>query len=92
MKTEKVIKIQSEALEQLACRLVELVQEKYGIPNEQWVSEAEVCSIIGIKSKTTLMKLRQTGQLRYSQPYKRVIVYDKKSVFAFLAKHIRETF
>lgn len=91
-KINKVIQIETEALEHLACRLVKLIQEKYGIPNEQWISEQETMAIIGISSKTTLLKLRQTGQIRYSQPYKRVIVYDKKSVLDFLNKHIKEPF
>jgi hypothetical protein len=92
MKTDKVIRIETEALEQLACRLVEIVQEKYAIPNEQWISEKEAMSIIGISSKTTIGKLRAEGKIAYSQPYKRVIVYDKKSIYQFLSKHIKNTF
>jgi len=88
----KAKKFNPEELNFLAQRLAELLREKIDIPKEEWISEQEVMTITGIKSKGAIMKLRQQGKVRYVQPFKRIIMYDKNSVFEFLSKHVKETF
>jgi len=39
-----------------------------------------------------LQKLRDTGSIRFSQPEKRIILYDIDSIYAYLEKHTKETF
>ena len=38
--------------------------------NWPWVSQEEAMKLLGIKSKSTLQKLRDHGQIRFSQPMK----------------------
>jgi len=42
--------------------------------------------------KTTLQKLRDEGKIRFSQPEKKIILYDSLSIDSYLEKHVRETF
>lgn len=79
-------------LERLANRLAELIMAKQADKNPTWITEHEVMAITGLKSKGQIMKIRQQGLVKYTQPYKRVIMYDKQSVLDFLNKHVRQPF
>ena len=46
---------------------------------------AETMSILKISSKTTLQKLRDEGKIRFSQPQKKVILYDRNSINEYIA-------
>ncbi|MBK7694832.1 MAG: hypothetical protein IPN15_08880 [Saprospiraceae bacterium] len=37
-----------------------------------------------VKSKTTLQKLRDEGKIRFSQPEKKIILYDLQSIYSYL--------
>jgi hypothetical protein len=52
----------------------------------------EAMEKLRITSKTTLQKLRDTGVIRFSQPEKKIILYDSHSIDQYLAKHIKEAF
>jgi len=41
-----------------------------------------------IKSKTTLQKLRDGGKIRFSQPEKKIILYDLKSIYSYLDQNV----
>ena len=45
-----------------------------------------------IKSKTTMQKLRDTGAIRYTQPQKKIILYNYDSIMEYLDKHQKHTF
>ena len=45
-----------------------------------------------ITSKTTLQKLPDTGKIRFSQPEKKIILYDSDSINEYLYKHAHQTF
>jgi len=49
-------------------------------------------SKLGIKSKTTLQKIRDEGLVRYTQPQKKIILYDNDSINEYLDKNSKETF
>ena len=57
-----------------------------------WVSREEAMLILNIKSKTTLQRLRDEGQIEFSQIGRKLIQYKIKSLFEYLEKHKRETF
>jgi hypothetical protein len=92
MKTIKDTEIKIEDIERIANRLAELLQDKFAIQSQQWINEQEVMDMTGLKSKGAILKLRQQGKIKYTQPYKRIIMYDKKSILDFLKNHVRETF
>jgi len=48
--------------------------------------------LLGVKSKTTLQKLRDEGSIRFSQPQKKIILYDRDSVMDYLDKHAKDIF
>ncbi|WP_424001491.1 helix-turn-helix domain-containing protein [Maribacter sp. IgM3_T14_3] len=59
---------------------------------DKWIDKKEAKRLLRIKSDTTLQKLRDEGQIRYSQPEKKHIVYDRDSLIEYLENHVRETF
>ncbi|MEM6767521.1 MAG: helix-turn-helix domain-containing protein [Bacteroidota bacterium] len=48
--------------------------------------------ILTITSKTTLQKLRDEGKIRFSQPMKKLILYDRESILTYLEENAQETF
>lgn len=48
--------------------------------------------LLNIKSKTTLQKLRDEGRIRYTQPEKKIILYDRDSIDAYLENNSKDTF
>ena len=75
-------------LEQSAARLI----DKYGEHQIKWLNDAQAMQLLNIKSHTTLQKLRDEGKIRFSQPQKRIILYDRASLNEYLEHHARNTF
>ncbi|MEQ8924332.1 MAG: helix-turn-helix domain-containing protein, partial [Fulvivirga sp.] len=59
---------------------------------DKWIPTEDAMRLLGIKSKTTLQKLRDEGKIRFAQPQKRIILYDRESINEYLEKHAKETF
>ncbi len=84
-----VIVIESEAF----YKLMEDVVTRLSKPEkERWILEEEAMALLGIKSKTTLWELRSEGKIRFSQPRKKIILYDRESLDQFIEKNARDTF
>lgn len=75
-------------IEEVVNRLNETNKKK----DERWITGEEAMKKLHITSKTTLQKLRNTGAIRFSQPEKKIILYDIYSIEAYLTKHSRDTF
>jgi len=88
----EVICLQDEAFYALVEQVVQRIKETHDIKEDKWVSPEEAMQALRITSKTTLQKLRDTGAIRFSQPEKKIILYDRDSIFEYLEKHVRETF
>ncbi len=71
---------------------LKFAKEKFGAQKEKWVTDEEAMHLLNIKSRTTLQSLRDEGKIRFSQPQKRVIVYDRESIDTYLEKHAHNTF
>ncbi len=87
----EVICIEEKAFYQLMETVIRFVREQV-TEKEKWITPEETMRLLGITSKTTLWKYRTTGRIRYSQPDKRVIMYDRTSIDAFFEKHAMEPF
>lgn len=74
-------------VEQVVLRLKEAHKEKI-----QWIGDEEAMNLLNIKSKTTLQKLRDEGRIRFSQPQKKIILYDRNSINEYLELNARNTF
>jgi len=87
-----VIVIEDSAFYALVEEVVGRIKEKNHITEDRWISGTEAMKKLRIKSLTTLQKLRDSGNIRFSQPYKKVILYDSQSIDQYLSKHAKETF
>lgn len=59
---------------------------------DKWISGEEAMQMLRITAKSTLQKFRDEGKIRFSQPEKKIILYDTDSIHEFLNKNARETF
>ena len=88
----QIICLEEAAFYALVEQVVARLQEKYVGKNETWVSDEQAMQLLNIKSKTTLQKLREEGKIRYSQPQKKIILYDRNSIYDYLERNVRNTF
>lgn len=88
----EVICLESPALQALIKRLVEELKVNNNISEDRWISGEEAMQKLRIKSSTTLLKLRQTGAIKFSQPEKKIILYHLPSIYEFLEQHAKQTF
>ena len=88
----EVICLQDEAFYALIEQVVTRVKEKFSIKEDKWISAEEAMEKLRIKSKTTLQKMRDEGKIRFSQPEKKIILYDVDSIYEYLDKNAKETF
>ena len=88
----QVVCLQEEAFYALFDKVIEHVESKRKDKHSKWIDGEEAMGILNIKSTTTLQKLRDEGKIRFSQPQKRIIIYDRDSIHEYIEKHARETF
>lgn len=89
----EVICIEDQAFYALLDKAVERIKSTLdGETKERWVDDKEAMRLLNIKSRTTLQHLRDEGKIRFSQPQKRVILYDRLSIAEYLEKHAKDTF
>lgn len=88
----KVICLQDEACYALIDEVIHRIKDKQGVKEDKWISGEETMRLIRITSKTTLQKLRNGGKIRFSQPEKKIILYDIDSIYDYLGKGDKKTF
>lgn len=88
----QVICLQEDAFYALIEEVVARLKEKQGHEKDKWISDEQAMQLLNIKSKTTLQKLRDEGKIRFSQPQKKIILYDRESIEAYLERNTRKTF
>ncbi len=88
----EVICLEDKAFYALINEVVARLQEKQGQHPDKWVSGEQAMQLLNIKSKTTLQTLRDEGKIRFSQPQKKIILYDRDSINAYLEQNARNTF
>lgn len=88
----QVICLEEAAFYALVEQVVARLKEKHGEDKAKWVSDEEAMHLLNVKSKTTLQKLRDEGKIRYSQPQKKIILYDRDSINVYLERNARNTF
>lgn len=87
-----VICLESVAFTALMNRIVEQLESKLSASQDKWISDEEAMQLLRITSRTTLQKYRDEGQIRFSQPSRKVILYDRDSILNFIDKHAKDTF
>lgn len=56
---------------------------------DKWILPEVAMEMLGVK-KTKLQDLRNTGEIIFSQPSKKVILYDVDSIREYLGRHTRK--
>ena len=59
---------------------------------KKWIDELEAMELLGIKSKSEMWKMRSQGKIRYSQPSRKIIKYDRQSILKFLEDNVKNEF
>lgn len=85
----EVICLQDDAFYELIDKVVEHVKSKNNIIEDKWISGKEAMEILRIRSKVTLQKLRDEGKIRFSQPERKIILYDRNSIHEYLNKNAK---
>ena len=87
-----VICLETQAFYALVNEVVSHVNETLNKPPERWIDDMEAMALLKISSKTTLKKYRDEGLIRYSQPSRKTILYDRESILNFIEEHAKDTF
>lgn len=88
----QVICLEEAAFYALVEQVVARLKEAHGEEKDRWISDVEAMQLLNIKSKTTLQKLRDEGKIRFTQPQKRIILYDRESITAYLERNAHNVF
>lgn len=88
----EVICLQDAAFYALIDEVVQRLKNEQNAAADKWISDVQAMELLKIKSKTTLQKLRDEGKIRFSQPQKKIILYDRASIEDYLEKNAREIF
>ena len=88
----QVVCLQEDAFYALFDKVIEHIESKRQDKPDKWIDGEAAMKELNIKSTTTLQKLRNEGKIRYSQPQKKIILYDRDSINEYIEKHVRETF
>ncbi len=91
-RTMQVVCLQEDAFYALFDKVIEHVDNKLREKPSKWIDGDEAMALLKISSKTTLQKLRDEGKIRYSQPQKKIILYDRESINNYIETHVRDTF
>ena len=87
-----VICLEEEAFYALIEKVIARVAALQKTAEDHWISGDEAMRILRIKSKTTLQKLRNEGKIRFSQPHKKIVLYDMRSIEEYIEKRARNVF
>lgn len=88
----KIICLKEDAFYELFEKVVSHFKEKELAASNVWISSEQAMDMLGITSKVTLQRLRDNGEIEFTQPMKKVIQYNRDSILAYLEKHKRKTF
>lgn len=87
----EIICLETEAFHQLVEEVVDrLLDKKQEKP--KWIPGEEAMKILGITSKTTLQKLKNEGHIGFTQPMKKLMLFDRESILDYLEKHAQKSF
>lgn len=88
----EVVCLQEAAFYALFDKVVEHVEANRKDKPDKWIDGGEAMQELRIKSTTTLQKLRDEGKIRFSQPQKKIILYDRDSITKYIEQNVRERF
>ena len=81
-----IICLESEAFYALVEEVVDRLKVEPTAPSK-WINDKEAMSLLGITAKSTLQKLRDECAIRFTQPKRKLILYDRDSIMEYLESH-----
>lgn len=87
----EVICIETSALLELCRKVIKELKPEFDISQNEWLDPAEAMTLLNCK-KTKLQSLRDNGEIAFSQPSRKIILYSRTSIIGYLAKHTKQTF
>ena len=87
-----IICLEDEAFQALIDKVITQVKERTKTIEDKWISGEEAMNKLRVTSRTTLQKLRDEGSIRFTQPEKKIILYDTDSINEYLNKHAENVF
>lgn len=91
-KEKDIICLHSEAFYALINEVVGRIKAEQKVKEEKWIDDVEAMRLLRITSKSTLQKFRDEGAIRFSQPRRKIILYDRQSIFEYLEQNAQDTF
>ncbi|MBX2826544.1 MAG: helix-turn-helix domain-containing protein [Flavobacteriaceae bacterium] len=88
----EVICLQDEAFYELIEEVVDRLKEKFQVTEDKWLTPERTMELLNIKSKTTLQNLRDQGKITFTQPQRKIILYDYDSIMKYLENNTNRSF
>lgn len=73
----------------LVDQVVDKLKLKYG-EEDTWIDEETAMKKLTVKAKSTMQELRDNREIRFSQPRKKIILYDRHSIEEYLERHAKQ--
>jgi len=88
----EVICLETQAFYALVEEVVDRLKAEHNIEKDLWIPDTEAMRLLGIRSKTTLQKLRDSGSIRFTKLSRKLILYDRDSIMEYLESKAQNTF
>ena len=88
----QVICLEEPAFYALVDQVVSYVKSKHEVKEDKWISGEEAMKLLHITSKTTLQKFRDEGRIAFFQADRKIILYDRESISAYMNKNTKSSF
>lgn len=88
----EVICLEEPAFYALIEQVIQRLKPQEGIIQQKWINDDQAMTLLNVKSKTTMQKLRDEGKIRFSQPQKKIILYDRDSINNYISQNANNTF
>ena len=87
-----IICLESDAFYALIDEVIDRVKAEHGIEIDGWIDEHEAMKLLRITSRTTLQKYRDERRIKFTQPSRKVILYDRASILEYLENHAKQVY
>lgn len=88
----EVICLEEPAFYALVEKVVQRIKDQHSIEEDKWLPPEQAMKLLNITSKTTMLKLRDEGKLRWVNATPRVILYSSLSIRKYLDSKSNNTF
>ncbi|MEM9884366.1 MAG: helix-turn-helix domain-containing protein [Bacteroidota bacterium] len=86
----QVICLEEEAFYTLLEKSIEYLETKRQGTLSKWIGEEEAVAMLNGISKSTLQRMRNNGDIGYTQPSRKIILYDRHSINDYLERHSKK--